>query len=435
MKSIIKIACVGLGRRGTKILEHALVKMSDVDITMLCDLDNKKLDNAVNIIKSAGKTVPVVTTRYEDVLDNKEIDAVLLFTGWKDKVKMAKASMLAGKYTGIEVSCAQSIDECFELVETYEKTGVPVMMLENCCYGRRELMALNMVKQGLFGEIVHCAGGYCHELNTRDLFAEMVEDKNVKEVSHYRLGYYINGNCENYPTHSLGPISKCLSVNRGNRFVSLSSFASKSCGIKQFACDTFGKDNKYANMEYKQGDIITTVITCHGGQTIVLTLDTTLPRASYSRQFTIRGTKGMCCEDEHVFYTKDMPEGVSNNEDEMFEKYGHPLSKEVVEKETEKTRIKTSFGLHSDGMDWMIFRAFTDSVKNGTNTPIDAYDTAAWMAIAPLSAKSIENGGQPMEFPDFTKGKWQSREPVVNSKYCLDKIIVDNTVGIYDSAL
>ena len=430
MKEKIKIGYVGLGRRGASMLKHALVKMNDVEITVLCDLIEDRLNEGAKIVTDEGRPTPVLTKNYDDVLNNPELDAIMLFTGWDNRVSLAKQSMLAGKYTAIEVGCAANIEECFELVDIYEKTGVPLMMLENACYGKLELMATNMARMGKFGEIVHAAGGYCHYLNDVELFKEMIEE-GKDEVTHYRLAHYINGNRENYPTHELGPISKCLGINRGNRMMTLSSFATKSRGLKQFAADKLGADSKYAKIDYKQGDIVNTIITCANGETILLTLDTTIPRPFYSRQFTIRGTKGMCYEDGKVVFTDDMPEDTRNNEDEMFEKYGHPLNKEVAKFETDYTRLADSFGIHSGGVDWMIFRAFIESVKAGTQTPIDVYDSAAWLAIGVLSAESISKGGAPVEVPDFTRGKWQNREPLVRQKYCLDEVVVDDNVRIY----
>ena len=432
MKEKIKIGYVGLGRRGLLVLERGMVKMKDVEITMLCDLLDERLEAGAKAVTEAGKPMPILTKNYQDLLDNPELDAIMLFTCWDNRVSLAKQSMLAGKYTSIEVGCAANVEECFELVDLYEKTGVPIMMLENCCYGKLELMAINMERQGAFGEVVHAAGGYCHHLNNDELFKEMIGEGKDK-VTHYRLAHYINGNSENYPTHELGPIAKCLRINRGNKMLTLSSFASKGRALQQFAKDKFGEDNEYAKIDYKQGDIVTTVITCANGETILLTLDTTAPRPYYSRQFTIRGTKGMCYEDTKVVYTDDMAENVRDNLDEMFEKYGHPLNKEVQKFETDYTKLADSFGMHSGGIDWMIFRAFVESVKAGTQTPIDVYDTALWLAIGPLSAESIRKGGAPVEVPDFTRGKWQNREPLVRQKYCLDEVVVDTELMIYDS--
>ena len=432
MKESIKVGYVGLGRRGLMMLERGLVKMNDVEIVMLCDLIDERLESGAKAVTDAGKPMPILTKNYQDLVDNPELDAIFLFTGWDNRVQLAKQSMLAGKYTAIEVGCAANIEECFELVDIYERTGVPLMMLENCCYGKFELMATNMARQGAFGEIVHAAGGYCHHLNNEELFREIVKEGKDK-VTHYRLDHYINGNCENYPTHELGPISKCLRINRGNRMMTLSSFATKARALKQYAKDKFGEDSEYAKIDYKQGDIVNTIITCANGETILLTLDTTAPRAYYSRQFTIRGTKGMCYEDTNVVYTDDMEEGVKNNSEEMFKKYGHPLNKEVEKFETDFTKLADSFGIHSGGIDWMIFRAFIESVKAGTNTPIDVYDSALWLAIGPLSRESVAKGGVPVEVPDFTRGKWQNREPLVRQKYCLDEVIVDDSIKIYGS--
>ena len=424
MKEKIKIAYVGLGRRGRIMLEWCFAQMGDVEIPVICDVSEEMLERGKKILAEKGKGEPLCFTDYDEMLKNcDDVDAVVIMTGWDSRPQMAKKSMLAGKYTAIEVGCSETLEECFELIDIYEKTGTPLMMLENCCYGRREMMVLNMVKQGLFGEIVHCTGAYAHYLNECELFVEMLKDETKEDIAHYRLKHYIEGNRENYPTHELGPISKVLNINRGNRFVRLSSFASKSAGLKAFAKEHFGEDSKYAQIDYKQGDIVNTIITCAGGETVSINLDTTLPRAYYSRNFSVRGTKGMSTEEHGAIFLEGMKEGIGNNEGEMGKTYDHPLHAEY---EFVGTR-----GGHG-GMDWLVCRAFVEAVKNGTNTPIDAYDSVTWMAIGALSEKSIAGGGIPVEFPDFTRGKWENREPVVKGKYCLDEICEDKSVKIFD---
>lgn len=390
--------------------------MDDVEFTAICDAYRPALEKGRDIIVEQGRPEPIMTDDYMDIINNDKIDAVIVMTEWAGRAEIAAKAMYAGKYAAIEVGCAFDISECYMLIEAYEKTGMPLMMLENCCYGRREMMALRAVKEGLFGEIVHCDGGYHHLLPEEELFLDIESEK-----KHYRIGSYINRNCENYPTHELGPISKVLNINRGNRMLTLSSFASKSAGLKEFSKKLLGEESPYSKIDYKQGDIITTVITCAGGETIHLCLDTTLPRPYYSRNFTVRGTKGMYTEERKVMFLEGMEEEIENNEEEMFEKYDHPLWAEYFAE-----GIK---GGHS-GMDWLVCRAFVESVKRGVNTPIDAYDTVAWMAIAPLSEMSISMGGAPVSVPDFTKGKWINRESVIEGKYSLDKICVDKSVKI-----
>ena len=417
MKDTVKIGYIGLGRRGTHLLQHNLVHMRDIEICTVCDFSQARMENAAELIATHMGKRPTMTTNYHDILNDPSIDAVFIMTAWEGRPQMAMEAMRAGKYVGLEVGCAENLQACFDLVKAYEETGMPAMMLENCCYGRREMMVLNMVKQGLFGKVVHCTGGYHHYLNEVELFKDIGEE----EIAHYRLAHYRDENRENYPTHELGPISKVLNINRGNRFVSLASFGSKSVGIRDYAAQHFGKDSPYATAEYKQSDIVTTFLTCAGGETVTIVLDTTLPRAYYSRNFSVRGTRGMSTEERAVVFLEGMPEEIANNEAEMYEKYDHPLHAEYVKK-----GVKEGHG----GMDWLVCRAFIESVKAGTNTPIDAYDTATWLAVGALSEESLANGNCVVEFPDFTGGKWQNREPSVPSKYSLNEIVVDDSISV-----
>ncbi|MBQ8605472.1 MAG: Gfo/Idh/MocA family oxidoreductase [Clostridia bacterium] len=418
MKEKIKIGYIGLGRRGRDVLKRCLCEMPDVEITMICDVYEPLFEKINSFLKEKGRQEAVTTTDYRDILKNPEIDAVFIMTGWDGRTEIIKDAMYAGKYVGFEVGCVFDIQECYELLRVYEQTNTPIMMLENCCYGRLEMMALNVQDKGLFGEIIHAEGGYHHDLvSCHELFG-----KEEDEDRHYRIHSYINRNCEQYPTHELGPICKVLGINRGNKMLTLSSFASKAVALGERIVKENGPDGKWANYDYKQGDIITTVITCANGQTIRLCLDTTAPSPHYSRNFTIRGSRGMCSEESKVLFFDGMEEPCRDNLDEMFKIYDHPLHEEYV--------TLGEKGGHG-GKDWLVCRAFVESVKNGTNTPIDAYDSILWLAIAPLSEASIKLGGAPVPVPDFTCGKWADREPVTESKYCLDKVVTDKTVSIF----
>jgi Oxidoreductase family, NAD-binding Rossmann fold. len=225
MKKQIKLGIIGLGGRGYSLLSTVL-QMEDIVVSAVCDLYEDRRQRGVNKVETVAGNTPFSTDNYKEVLALDEIDAVIVSTSWADHISVAIDAMKAGKYVGVEVGGAYSIDECWELVRTHEKTGVPCMLLENCCYGRIELMVLNMVKKGLFGEIVHCEGGYHHDLR--------YEITNGRENRHYRLVNYMHRNCENYPTHELGPIAKILNINRGNRMLSLTSMASKARGLHEY---------------------------------------------------------------------------------------------------------------------------------------------------------------------------------------------------------
>jgi len=409
MKEKIRIGYIGLGRRGTGVLRDCFSQMEDVEVVMLCDTEDSRLERARAIVQENCGYEPQLTKNYKDILEDPTIDAVIIMTGWSGRPQLAMEFMRAGKYTAIEVGCADTLQECWDLVDTYEETGVPVMMLENCCYGRRELAVLNMVKKGLFGEVVHCTGSYAHYLNDAELF----KDIDTAERKHYRLDHYIEKNRENYPTHELGPIAKVLNINRGNRMVKLQSVASKSRGLKHFAKEQFGADSPYAQIDYKQGDVVNTLITCANGETILLTLDTTLPRAYYSRNFSVRGTKAMSGEERHVVYFEGMKEEIEKNEEEYFDRYDHPLYRSY-----KGDNVRGGHG----GLDWLVCRSFVESVKKNITPPIDVYDTAAWMSIGPLTEIAIAEE-RSVEIPDFTRGKWTNREAPNDTLYSLDQIV------------
>jgi len=416
MGRTVQIGYIGLGRRGTSVLRRCLSLMKDVKIKTICDLSEERMDAAAEILRENGGYLPGKTTDYREILQDPEIEAVFIMTGWSGRPALAAEAMRAGKYVGIEVGCADSLEECFELVRAYEETGVPVMMLENCCYGRREMMISHMERLGLFGELVHCTGGYHHYLNGMELFKNWGEET----PAHYRLPRYIGENRENYPTHALGPLSKLLRINRGNRFVRLTSVASKARGLQTYAA-AHVKDPRYGEMEYLQGDIVDTVLTCANGETVRLTLDTTLPRAFYSRNYSVRGTRGMSDENTATVYLDSMEEEVKNNEEEFFARYDHPLHREF-----QSLGPKGGHG----GMDWLVCRAFLECVRNRTEPPIDGYDTAAWLAVGVLSAESIRTG-RSVDFPDFTHGLWATDRPVVLGKYCLDQVCEDPDLPIF----
>lgn len=400
MMDKIRLGVIGLGGRGTGLLEAVMLPHADVEVVAVCDKYEDRRQHAAELVKKAKGNDPLCTGDYREVLALAEVDAVAITASWESHIKVACEAMRAGKYAAMEVGGAYSLDDCWKLVHTYEETGVPCMLLENCCYGRDELMVLNMVRQGVFGELVYCEGGYCHDLREEIGFG--------RENRHYRFRNYLNRNGENYPTHELGPIAMTLGINRGNRMVALNAVASKAAGLHDYYLRKKGPDYDASSMKFMQGDVVTTIIRCARGETILLELDTTLPRA-YSRRFQVRGTRAMYLEDnktlfidgEHNAYDFKWQEQW-NNVEKYREQYDHPVWKKYIEEGVK--------GGH-DGMDWLVFRAFLDSVKNGAEVPIDVYDAAAWMCITALSEESIVMGGAPVAIPDFTNGLWLERSP------------------------
>jgi hypothetical protein len=279
------------------------------------------------------------------------------------------------------------------------------MLLENCCFDRFELLCTSLVRAGLLGKVLYCQGSYAHELRGEILGG------NVNR--HYRLRNYMNRNCENYPTHELGPIAKLLNITRGNKLISLTSVSTKGgVGLETYAASDKNPDPSLNGSSFAQGDIVVTNITCAGGEVITLRLDTTLPR-SYSREFVVRGTKGFCNQDAnmvmleadqnmHKYFDPAKTTEAFLNCAENYAEYLPSIWRDITPEEKE---------LGHGGMDYLELKAFFSAILNGTEMPIDVYDMASWMAITPLSEQSVAHGGMPQAIPDFTRGQWILREP------------------------
>ena len=402
-----RVGQIGLGGRGMGHLSGIFCERDDVVVTYVCDVYEDRCAAAVKMVEERRGNTPKSTTNYREVCESPDVDVVIVTSAWENHIPACVYAMECGKQVATEVGGAYSIDDCWKLVNTYEKTGIHCMMLENCCYDRNEMMVMKMVREGLFGKIVHCEGGYQHDLRG--------EVSHGAENRHYRLRNYQNRCCENYPTHELGPIAKILDVNRGNRMVKLTSMASGAWGLNAFAEAHDDVDPALRSYRFKQGDVVKTMIQCAHGETICLTLDTTVPRY-YSRNFTIRGTKGFFGETENMVYIDgkcvEFGHDNFNNVGEYRKEWEHPVWKHF-----EEEGVKGGHG----GMDWLVFDAYFTALRDGMVPPIDTYDTAAWMAITPLSEISIANGSMPVDVPDFTRGMWTHRTDKNTGFYALDK--------------
>ncbi len=392
----IKIGWIGLGSRGSNLL-YTVVLPQGEKVMAICDLYEDRRDYAEKAIEEASGIKPTVYTDYLDLIADENVNVVVIASAWENHTEAAIAAMEAGKPVAMEVGGAYDLEQCYALVNTYEKTKTPFMFLENCCFGKREMMVLNMVEKGFLGEIVHCEGAYGHDLREEVAWG--------KEKKHYRLRNYLTRNCDNYPTHDLGPIAKILKINNGNRMVSLVSVASKSAGLHDYVLKKKPEGDELASAKFAQGDIVTTIIKCANGETITLRLDTTLPRY-YCRNFTVRGTNGLYEEttdsvfldrEEDMKHDYDWAKCCMGNAETYAEEWNHPVWKKYIEEGVRGTH---------DGMDWLEFKVFFDALRNDEPMPIDVYDAASWMSITALSEMSISQGGAVMNIPDFTRGKW-----------------------------
>lgn len=412
-KDRLKIGLIGVGLRGTNHLNNLLLR-DDVAITAICDIDERRNTIALDMIVKAGYNKPKVFAEdeydYQNLLELPEVDAVIIATPWLWHTRMAKDAMLAGKYTGLEVSAANTMEECWDLVNTHEQTGSHLMILENVCY-RRDIMAvLNMVRQNVFGELLHFRCGYQHDLrfvklnDGKTAYGKGVEfgDKGISE-SAWRTQHSLLRNADVYPTHGMGPIATMCDINRGNRLMSISSMASKGVGIHNYIVKNGGAEHPNAKLKFKQGDIITSMIETANEETIIVTHDCNSPRP-YSLGFRVQGSEGIWEVDGNRIYIEGKAKEPHRWDDatSWLKQYDHPLWKKYGE---------YAAGSGHGGMDFFVLQAFVESAKQNIAPPMDAYDAAAWSAITPLSEISIANNGESQDFPDFTRGNWVKRKP------------------------
>ncbi len=410
-RGVVRLGYIGVGLRGRGHVNAALLR-DDVEVVAICDTQESSLKLCREQFVKAGKKLPKEFTgglnAYKKLLERKDIDGVIISTPWEFHHKQAIDTMYAGKYVGCEVIAGLTVDEHWDIVNVSEKTGMPYMTLENVAYRRDVLAVLNMVRQNVFGEIVHLEGGYEHDLREvlfndgKSFYGKGVEfgpDKSLSEAQ-WRTQYNIDVDGDLYPTHGLGPVINYIDINKGNRLTNMVSFSSKARGLADYV-NKKSPNHPNSKINYKNGDIINTLINCANGETINLTHDTHLPRP-YSIGFRVQGTNGIWMDVAKSIHI----EGVSkphkwDKVEEWTTKYDHPLWKRYE---------KTASGAGHGGMDWFVFNAFVMAVKKKIQTPIDVYDSVTMSVIFPLSVQSLAEGNASKEVPDFTRGKWKTRK-------------------------
>ncbi len=394
----VRVGFIGVGHRGAGHVRNFL-KLQGVEIKAICDIVPEKVARMQKWVVDAGFPKPAAYTRgdhdYERMCQEADIDLVIIATPWGWHVPMAVAAMKNGKHAATEVPAATTLDGAWELVETAEKYQKHCVMLENCNYGRREMMVLNMVRQGVFGDIIHGAAGYIHDLRQHKLSGYYENE--------WRVQYSIKYNGNLYPTHGLGPIANYMGVNRGDRFDFLVSMSSLSEGLHAYALEKYGPESKYSKMKFALGDVNVSMIKTVKGLTITLYHDTNLP-IPYSRIDMVQGTKGASIGYPDRIYI----EGRSpHHQWEPLEKYrgefDHPLWQKLE---------ALAKGSGHGGMDFLEIYRLIEALRTGTPTDMDVYDAAALSSVVELSERSVANKSRPVDFPDFTRGFWKERPPL-----------------------
>ncbi len=401
----VRWGAIGVGARGSGHVEQ-LAQIEGSEVVAICDLYEDLAKSSAAEVKKLGRPEPSVyfgsPAKYHEMLARPDIDAVIIATPWEEHAPMAIAAMKAGKHAFVEVPMANNLKELWDVVETSEATGKHCMMMENVNYGREELMYLNMVRQGVIGELLHAEAAYIHEL--RGQMKEL-----PRGTGSWRTKYYSAKNGGNlYPTHGLGPVAQYMNIARTeDTFERLVSFASPGRGRAAYATKNFPADHQWNQMKFECGDISTQIIKTHLGRTIMVQWDETSPRP-YSRHNLIQGTRGTLAG----FPSRAAIEGRENYHKwiegeafkKLYEEFEHPLYKRMGE-------LAVKMGGHG-GMDFIMLFRMVECLRKGEPLDQNVYEGALWSAVRPLSAKSEANGGDPQKFPDFTRGHWKTTKPL-----------------------
>lgn len=394
----VRVGFVGIGKRG-KYLVELLAAVPGVEIRAVCDIVPERVAETQQKLMDAGYVRPEGYAQgerdFERLCERDDLDLVVNAAPWKWHVPICVAAMKAGKHTFTEVPAATTVDGCWELVETSEHTGRHCVIMENCCYFRNAMMVLNMVRKGLFGEMLHAEAGYQHYRIAQNVF----DDKgNLLWCGEEEMRR--NGNL--YPTHAVGPVGQWFDINRGDAFDYLVSMSGKSRGLNNYAAEHFGAGHPLAKQDYALGDINTTLIRTRKRCTITLYHDTQAPRP-YDLIYRAQGTKGLYMGTLDKIFVEGRSPGDEWEGMEGYAEFDHPLW---------KANAEGAQGKGHGGADYIMLQRLIKCLQTGTYPDMDVYDAADWSVISELSERSVARKSRSMDFPDFTRGRWKTRQPL-----------------------
>lgn len=416
---VVRIGVIGLGMRGASAIPR-FMNIENVEVTALCDLEPYNIAHSQSDLQRHGRK-PAKEYLGEDawkrVCEADDVDLVYICTDWLTHTPMCIYAMEHGKHVACEVPIARTIEECWQLVNTAERTRKHCIMLENCCYDFFEMATLNMAQKGLFGEVVHVEGAYIHDLRWLNFAPRLNEKKQeykpagadgTPPVLPHITGYWnywrLKENAENngnlYPTHGLGPICQILNIHRGDKMSQLVSMSSNQFNMTAYAKEKFGENSKEAKATYLEGDMNTTIVRTEKGKTIMIQHDVASPRP-YSRIHLVSGTKGFAQKypTEQLAFEPHSHNALSKEKmEEMLAEYEHPITKEVGE-------LARKVGGHG-GMDFIMDYRLIYCLQRGLPLDMDVYDAAEWCCITELSEFSVKHNSFPIRVPDFTRGAW-----------------------------
>ncbi|MBQ0163763.1 MAG: Gfo/Idh/MocA family oxidoreductase [Bacteroidales bacterium] len=411
----VRVAFVGLGMRGPGAVNR-FCHIPGVQIIALCDYEQKRAEGCQSYLEKAGLAPADIyygEKGYEELCKRPDIDLVYVATDWDHHFPVAKCALQNGKHTAIEVPSAMNLEQCWELINLSEQTRKHCMILENCCYDYYEMNALNMVQQGVFGEVLRGEGAYIHNLDDFWNYYWQNPDGSDKEGLHWRMKYNKENRGDVYATHGLGPVAQCMNIHRGDRFTTLVAMDTKSSHGKEWVEKKTGKPCN----DFRNGDHTTTLMRTAEGKVIEIQHNVMNPQP-YNRLFKLVGTKGYATKypEEHFALGADAMAGTdapqvdklnthefmnAQQQEALVKKYYHPILAKYGEQGRE---------MGHGGMDFIMDSRLVYCLQNGLPLDMDVYDLAEWCSLAELGSLSMDHNCASVAFPDFTRGHWNDQK-------------------------
>lgn len=398
-KEVIKVGYVGIGNMGSSHVNN-LLKIEGCQVAAVCDIRPERTDWAKKAIVKAGFPEPAVYGKddldFVRMCQEQDLDLVYNAAPWRWHTPICLAAMKNGKHAASEVNIALTLDDCWELVETSEKYQRHCCMMENCCYDYTEMLVLNMIQKGYFGDLLHGECGYLHDLRGLKLSPTYYQGM-------WRLYQSIEHDGNLYPTHGIGPMAWCMDINRGDTLDYMVSVSSRGLGLNLYAKEHY-PDSRWVNQKFALGDMNTCVIRTKNGKTIICKHNTNSPRP-YSRDFLVQGTKGLVRKypTELIYIEGRSPNDQWEELSAYRKEFEHPVWTDLQEK---------AKGAGHGGMDFIEDYRLIQALRKGIQPDIDVYDSVLWSSIIALSEKSVARNGEPVKFPDFTRGAWKKPRPL-----------------------
>jgi hypothetical protein len=403
---VVRMGFLGIGSRGAGVVMR-FAQVEGIEIKALCDIVPDRVLRVKDRLK--GLHDPEAYTDNENswkaLCERKDIDLIIIATPWDLHAPQAIYSMQHGKHVAIEIPGVKTMEECWSIVETSEKTRKHCTLMANSAYGEFNLLTLNMARKGFFGEIIHGEGAYIHD-RVSDPGRWNRDAKNNYWFSYrpWRLRENINRDGNLYAAHGLGTICQVMDINYGDKMDTMVSMSSNDFTMSNKMKDLAGKDEYYkpfADVNFR-GNINTSIIRTSRGRTIMLQHDISSPRPNV-RFNMISGTKGIIQLSPSPAKISTGHEWLSEEEFQLIENKYKP---EIINKIGDMAKERGGHG----GTDTLVAWRIIDCLRNGIPLDIDVYDAALWSSIVPLSEWSVANGSQPVKVPDFTSGAWKTNK-------------------------